>query len=89
MQLYIEAAQSGYLELAPQTIRTSRSAIHLMSDMELGDGRRFGAILLSRLTWEDMNRCTPPCVDPDEARTGFVGAAQFLPDHLSLPENGA
>jgi integrase len=54
MALYLEAADSGSLELAPKTITTSRSAVHVMSETELGDGRRFGSILLSRLTWEDI-----------------------------------
>jgi integrase len=54
MSLYMEAATNGSLELSPNTISTTRSAIRVMSDMELADGRRFGAIRLSRLTWEDV-----------------------------------
>ena len=54
MRLYLDAAESGTLELTPKTITTSRSAIRVMSDAELSDGRRFGTIRLSRLTWEDI-----------------------------------
>jgi integrase len=54
MSLYMEAATNGSLELSPNTISTTRSAIRVMSDMELADGRQFGAIRLSRLTWEDV-----------------------------------
>jgi integrase len=54
MALYIEAAESGSLELAPKTITTTRSAIRVMGRTQLGDGRPFGAIRLSRLTWEDI-----------------------------------
>jgi integrase len=54
MDLYIEAADSGSLELTPKTVTTTRSAVRIMKDMELADGRRFGAIRLSRLTWQDI-----------------------------------
>ncbi|HWD55936.1 MAG TPA: tyrosine-type recombinase/integrase, partial [Acidimicrobiales bacterium] len=54
MALYLEAAESGTLELTPKTITTSRSAIRVMSGAELADGRHFGSIRLSRLTWEDV-----------------------------------
>jgi hypothetical protein len=54
LNLYREAATSGSLELSPNTISTTRSAIRVMNDMELADGRQFGAISLSRLTWEDV-----------------------------------
>jgi integrase len=54
MTLYIETAETGSLELSPKTITTSRSAVRVMSDTELADGRRFGGIRLSRLTWEDI-----------------------------------
>jgi hypothetical protein len=54
MNLYLDAAHSGALELTPKTITTSRSAVRVMADGELSDGRRFGSIRLSRLTWEDI-----------------------------------
>src|SRR6185437_3804796 len=48
MALYLDAAESGTLELTPKTVTTSRSAIRVMSDAVLADGRRFGTIRLSR-----------------------------------------
>ena len=54
MELYQTTAESGSLELAPRTVTTSRSAIKVMGSMELPDGRKFGAIPLSRLTWQDV-----------------------------------
>ncbi len=54
MALYLETAETGSLELSPKTVTTSRSAIRVMSETELADGRRFGSIRLSRLTWEDI-----------------------------------
>ena len=42
------------LELTPKTITTTRSAVRVMKEAELHDGRRFGTIRLSRLTWEDI-----------------------------------
>jgi integrase len=54
LDLYREAATSGSLELSPNTISATRSAVRVMKDMELVDGRQFGAIRLSRLTWEDV-----------------------------------
>lgn len=54
MDLYQKTAESGSLELTPKTITTTRSAIRVMKETELSDGRRFGAIRLSRLTWQDI-----------------------------------
>ena len=54
MDLYLGAAQSGSLELSPKTITTARSAVRVMKDALLLDGRPFGTIRLSRLTWEDV-----------------------------------
>jgi integrase len=54
LELYQTTAESGSLELAPRTVTTSRSAIKVMGSMELPDGRKFGAIPLSRLTWQDV-----------------------------------
>jgi integrase len=54
MDLYLRAAESGSLELAPSTVLTSRYAAKIMSAMELPDGRCFGSIVLSRLTWQDI-----------------------------------
>jgi len=80
MALHLDAAESGTLELTPKTITTSRSAIRVMSEAELSDGRRFGTIRLSRLTWEDIEAlyaamrgsgCGPDWI----RRCGTVGAA--------------
>jgi len=49
-----QTAEGGSLELAPRTVITTRSAIKVMRSMELPDGRKFGTILLSRLTWQDI-----------------------------------
>ncbi len=54
MDYYLQTAESGSLELAPKTVTTTRSAIRVMKEMELADGRRFGSIRLSRLTWQDI-----------------------------------
>ena len=54
MDQYLAAARSGSLELAPKTVTTSCSAAKVMSNTTLADGRRFGAIRLSRLSWEDI-----------------------------------
>ena len=54
MNQYLNAARSGSLELAPKTVTTSCSAAKVMSNTTLADGRRFGAIRLSRLNWEDI-----------------------------------
>ena len=50
------AQGAGFLELSPRTITTSRSAIRVMAAMEMPDGRSFGSILLSRLTWQDIEQ---------------------------------
>ena len=54
MDLYQKTAETGSLELSPKSITTTRSAIRVMKEAELSDGRRFGAIRLSRLTWQDI-----------------------------------
>lgn len=54
MDLYQKTVELGSLELTPKTITTTRSAIGVMKETELSDGRRFGAIRLSRLTWQDI-----------------------------------
>jgi integrase len=53
-QLYFQAVDSGLIELAPATVVTTRSAAKRMSSTDLGDGRAFGDIRLSRLTWSDI-----------------------------------
>ena len=56
LELYIQTAESGTLELAPKTIVTARSAVRVMIGMHLENGRTFGAIPLSRLTWQDIEQ---------------------------------
>ncbi len=53
-QLYLQAIDSGLVELAPRTRVTVRSAANTMSAVELSDGRMFGDVRLSRLTWHDI-----------------------------------
>ena len=54
LELYQTTAESGSLELDGRPSRPSRFAIKVMGSMELPDGRTFGAIPLSRLTWQDV-----------------------------------
>ncbi|MHB1534119.1 MAG: tyrosine-type recombinase/integrase [Acidimicrobiales bacterium] len=53
-QLYLQAVDSGLIELAPTTVDTTRSAARRMTSAVLADGRVFGEIRLSRLTWSDI-----------------------------------
>ncbi len=53
-QLYRQAIDAGLIELAPSTIATVRSATKIMGAAGLPDGRQFGSIRLSRLTWQDI-----------------------------------
>ena len=53
-QLYLQAVDSGLVELAPATVVTSRSAAKRMCSTVLADGHTFGEIRLSRLTWSDI-----------------------------------
>jgi integrase len=54
LDLYLEAADAGTIELAPSTILTSRSAANTMCSTALLDGRTFGTIQLHRLTWKEI-----------------------------------
>jgi integrase len=53
-QLYLQAVDSGLIELAPATVVTCRSASKRMCSTVLADGRTFGDIRLSRLNWSDI-----------------------------------
>ncbi|MGH9026985.1 MAG: site-specific integrase [Acidimicrobiia bacterium] len=53
-QLYRRAIDAGLIELAPSTIATIRSATKITAAVQLPDGREFGSIRLSRLTWQDI-----------------------------------
>ncbi len=54
LDAYVEAAESGQIELAPRTILTSRSAANTMCSTRLLDGREFGRVTLSRLSWQTI-----------------------------------
>ena len=54
MEKYLDAIESGTIEMAPSTVVTSRSAVRSMSNMVLADGRQFGSIRLSKLGWRDI-----------------------------------
>ena len=53
-QLYSQAVDAGLVELAPRTRVTTRSAANTMCLVLLPDGRAFGDVRLSRLTWQDI-----------------------------------
>lgn len=54
MDQYRTALESGTIEVAPSTVVTSRSAMRTMASTQLPDGRTFGSIRLSKLTWKDI-----------------------------------
>jgi integrase len=51
---YVADAEAGIIELAPKTVVTSRSARNTMCAIQLSDGRNFGSVRLSSLTWQDI-----------------------------------
>jgi integrase len=55
-QLYQQGIDIGLVELAPKTVTTVRSAARVMAATSLPDGRTFGDIRLSRLTWQDIEQ---------------------------------
>lgn len=54
LKLYVQEAADGKVKLAPKTIVTSRSAVNTMSKTVLPDGRVFGDLRLSRITWREI-----------------------------------
>jgi hypothetical protein len=54
LDLYLEAADAGTIELAPRSLLTSRSAANTMCATVLLDGRTFGATPLYKLTWREI-----------------------------------
>jgi integrase len=52
LEAYLSEAEAGRIELASRTLVTSRSAVRTMSSARLADGRQFGELRLSELTWE-------------------------------------
>ena len=51
---YLQAVESGVIELSPSTVVTVRSAAKVVGATVLADGRQFGGIRLGRLTWQDI-----------------------------------
>lgn len=56
LEQYVQALETGAIEVAPSTVVTSRSAIKTMAGAVLADGRVFGAIRLSKLGWRDIEQ---------------------------------
>jgi hypothetical protein len=56
-ELYLATAEAGVIELAPRTLVTSRSARNVMCSTRLPDGREFGGVRLSALSWQDIEHC--------------------------------
>lgn len=54
LDLYLEAADAGTIELAPRTLLTSRSAANTMCSTRLLDNRAFGSLQLNGLTWREI-----------------------------------
>ncbi len=54
LDLYLDAADTGLIELAPRTILTTRSAANRMCSTTLAGGRPFGQLKLNRLSWQDI-----------------------------------
>jgi integrase len=52
-ELYLDAVETGVIELAPSTLVTTRSACRRMAQMVF-KGHRFGSIPLNRLTWQEI-----------------------------------
>ncbi len=55
-EAYEQAVEVGLIQLAPSTAVTVRSAHRVMASVELPDGRKFGAVRLSQLNWQDVER---------------------------------
>ncbi len=53
-QMYLDGVESGLIEVAPARVVTTRSAAKRMGAVETGDGKRFGDIPVSRLSWKDI-----------------------------------
>lgn len=54
LDLYLDAADTGLIELAPRTILTTRSAANTMCAITLLGGRQFGQLKLNRLSWQEI-----------------------------------
>ena len=56
LDLYVATIESGRIEMAPRGLVTVRSALNTMSSIAMPDGREFGHIRLSKLTWMDIEQ---------------------------------
>jgi hypothetical protein len=56
LEAYLRIAEAGTIELAPRTLLTSTAAANTMSDTLLPNGRTFGEIRPSRLSWQDVEQ---------------------------------
>ena len=56
LDLYLAAAETGQIELAPRTVVTTRSAASTMCSVLLLGDRPFGELKLNRLTWQDIEQ---------------------------------
>ncbi len=74
MEQYLAAIESGAIELAPTTVVTSRSAFRTMALTELPDGRAFGSIRLTKLTWREIEQLYAAMKLSGRATIGFAGA---------------
>lgn len=54
LDLYVRTIEQGLIEMAPRGLLTVRSAANTVSAVELPDGRTFGAVSLSTLSWQDV-----------------------------------
>ncbi len=54
LDMYVDAADTGLIELAPRTILTTRSAANTMCAVTLLGGRQFGQLKLNRLSWQEI-----------------------------------
>jgi integrase len=84
-QLYQQAIDAGLVELAPRTRVTTRSAAKTMGSVLLPDGRAFGDIRLSRLTWQDIEELYAAMRAPGGARRGCADAPRSSTGPRSWP----
>ena len=54
LDLYLDAADTGLIELALRTVLTTRSAANTMCAITLLGGRQFGQLKLNRLSWQEI-----------------------------------
>lgn len=54
MDLYVRTIEQGLIEMAPRGLLTVRSAANTTCRTVLADGRTFGEVSLSRVSWQDV-----------------------------------